>query len=420
MDIAKYLGEDFNLTKYISQSTESDNDRTIEKVKRMAEKGAMTCPFCFERLIVRAGELRDIHFAHRKGKSCVLSEAHDTYQNQTKYESQKHSIIKEAVFNELKSQEKIKPDLHVEYGHIEKASEKWKYYPDIYLKKSGKEFAISVITRVYSVGDEKLVKSIKKRNKYFKEKGLNVIWFVEDRELADDLEKRVIHLWEAECELAIKTDQDIQWDLLLLKLNTIGPKHSIFDVFGYKRNIDPSIDVKSIYYVHSVGDEITFSVYRLILDEKLSPYKAFAVNSGYRVSMSDALVIRENIILSDAQKDDEDRRVFEELYNEKRRIFEEVLKKQEEVRQQNTEPVNKVPEVFVDSHINPIYLKSKLDKFTISPSEAKQMYYFLKSNKNNLAGYNLNFSEIRQKIKLALGIISDPNIRTWLVEIENL
>ncbi|QGQ97557.1 competence protein CoiA [Paenibacillus psychroresistens] len=334
MNISKYLGDDFNLTNYISQSTELERSITIEKVKRMSEKGAMTCPFCNEELNVRAGAMRDIHFAHLKGKSCLFSEAHDTYQAQIHRENQKHSIIKEAIYNELKSQVIIKPDLHVEYGHIEKASEKWKHYPDIYLKKNGKEFAISVITKVHSAGDENVVKMIKKRNEYFKSKGLNVIWFVEDRELANDYGNRVIHLWEAEYELAIKTSQDTIWDYLLHKLDQEDPKQSIFDIFKYKKTIDPSIDVKSLYYVHS-GDEMTFSVYRLILDEKRHPYKAFAVNAGYRVSMSDALVIRDSIILSDAEKDDEDRREFEVLYySNKKKLQEEYEEQQREILRQ--------------------------------------------------------------------------------------
>jgi hypothetical protein len=336
MDISIYEGKEFNLTAYISQFSESDRVRTIERVKRMSEKGAMICPFCNEKLIIKAGLIRDIHFAHLKGQSCLFSEAYDTYQAQVQRENQKHSIIKEAVYNELKSQVIIKPDLHVEYGYIEKADEKWRMYPDIYVKKNEKEFAISVITGVNSVGDDNVVKMIKKKNEYFQGKGLNVIWFVEDRELADDLNNRVIHLWEAEYELAIKTGQDSEWDLLLDKLNQEDAKHSLFDIFKYKKDTDPSIDVKSLYYVHSVGDGMTFSVYRLILDERKYPFRAFAVNGGYRISMSDALVIRENILLSDAQKDHEDRRVFEELYfSNKKKIYEEYEEQQRElVRQQ--------------------------------------------------------------------------------------
>lgn len=41
-------------------------------------------------------------------------------------------------------------------------------------------------------------KLIRKRKKYFEEKGIDVIWFVEDRELSIDLKFRVLFRWESE------------------------------------------------------------------------------------------------------------------------------------------------------------------------------------------------------------------------------
>ena len=66
------------------------------------------------------------------------------------------------------------------------------------MQKGSKEFGISILTNVHQRGDENLVKLIRKRQKYFKEKELDVIWFVEDRELSIDLTHRVFFLWESE------------------------------------------------------------------------------------------------------------------------------------------------------------------------------------------------------------------------------
>lgn len=50
--------------------------------------------------------------------------------------------------------------------------------------------------------------------------------------------------------------------------------------------------------VTSNQDEITFSVYRMILDELKSPYRAFAISTGYNIQLSEALVIEDQLRLA--------------------------------------------------------------------------------------------------------------------------
>jgi hypothetical protein len=130
-----------------------------------------------------------------------------------------------------------------------------------------------------------------------KEKELDVIWFVEDRELSVDLTYRVLFLWESEILLTSKTPWDCKWENLVheLSINDTFPLH---EVFNYHGRTELTNDVRSLYYVNSNQDEITFSVYRMILDELNSPYRAFAISTGYNIQLSEALVIEDHLRLA--------------------------------------------------------------------------------------------------------------------------
>lgn len=435
MDVALYEGETLNITAEISRYSNAEKERMIDKYRKAAEKKAMICPFCFEELRLRAGEINEIHFAHLKGKSCQGAEAYDTYHNQTKRESKKHSVIKEIIYNELKGQELIRPDLKVEYGYKEKAEEKWKHYPDIYLNKNGREFAVSVITNVHEIGDEKIVKIINKRNKYFKEKGLESIWFVEDRELADDYEHRVLHLWEAEYGLAIKTEEDYKWDKLLKELSEVFPGQNIPRLFGYRAHGTMNLDVRSLYYVHSIGDEITFSVYRLILDQMKSPFRGFALTKGYQMNISQALIIGDEIQLSDKDQEEMNRLEFSNqvLFQIEALKAEAMLSREEanELRYEQQardeyfastvqETIGEIAEPYMTVDIDVVEYVSKLKYLSLSHQEAKALFYYLKVHRGELEDYGLTLTEVKNAVRYALGKISEPKIREWLVEIEIL
>ncbi|MWC31359.1 competence protein CoiA family protein [Paenibacillus sp. MMS18-CY102] len=423
MDIAQYEGNVLNITVELSKVSDISRGRAIEKYKRIAEKGAMSCPFCGGKLSLRAGSIREIHFAHLKGKTCQDADAYDTYQTQSRRENVKHSVIKEAIYTELKSQEVIKSNLKVEYGFKEKATERWRHYPDIYIKKGEREFAISVITNVLKSGDEKLVREINRRNKYFLEKGLETIWFVEDRELADDFDKRVMHLWEAEYGLAIKTAADRTWEIFLKDLIKDISNFNIFDLLGYRSHAPMKLDVRSLYYVHSTDDEIMFSVYRMILDEKRQPFRAFALTSGYRMHMSSALIIRDEFLLSNEEKEEQARIEFTNAVTKRlEQIRIEALAKEDTLLAEHvgSQIAAASAEALHEHDIDVLTYLERLKAATITEKEAKAFFRYLVRYRNDLIDYGLTFSEIKRLTRLMLGKINDAAIRYWLVEIEGL
>jgi competence CoiA-like predicted nuclease len=214
---AIYEGERFDLYNHLSKQDSIKLE--VDRLKKTADKGAFTCPYCKGILKLKAGKVYEKHFYH-PSNSCSISEASETYQNQIKRETKSHSVMKEIIYDELKTQEKINDKLHVEYGYIEKADEKWKYYPDIIVGNSKTELAITILTDVTASKDTRLVKQIKKRNEYFKTKNLKPIWFVEETEQSVDMDRRVIHLWEAELDIAVKMEEDLKWEATLDHLET--------------------------------------------------------------------------------------------------------------------------------------------------------------------------------------------------------
>ncbi|ACQ71045.1 hypothetical protein EAT1b_2122 [Exiguobacterium sp. AT1b] len=324
MQEAMYEGKNVNLSVLL------DEKREIRELKKSSDKGAFSCPYCNETLIIRAGSDRVHHFSHKQSKSCELSIESDKYQDQIKRESKQHSVIKNFIHDELKAQQKINKELEVEYGFVAKATEKWRYYPDIIVKNVDKEIAITVLTNVTQNRDEKLANQIIKRNTYFKEKGLIPIWFVENTEQSIDLGRHVIHLWEAELNLAMKTPEDLMWETLL---NETARDQSLFELFDYHhQNTPDSYKVRSLYYIQSREDSIQFSVRRFVEDEQKSPFRAFALNGGYEISLSTALLTTQTLQLSDPKIEMQLRDSFLQELKQKKN---EYIAKQKEIADAN-------------------------------------------------------------------------------------
>ncbi|MFP5108535.1 DUF3895 domain-containing protein [Neobacillus sp. C211] len=313
MQEAIYEGKYFDLSIYLESRTNIKAE--IEQLKKRADKGAFRCPYCEETLILRSGEIREEHFSHRHSKSCEISNASEVYQKQIKRESKKHSVIKDIIYDELKVQEKVNEDLDVGYGFVKKATEKWKCYPDIIVKNKDNELAITILTDVTHKNDLKLVKQIKNRNSYYKSKKLVPIWFIENSEQSIDMENRVIHLWEAELDLALKTPEDHTWEETLKQLSI---KQSLFTLFNYyHRKLPATYNVQSLYYVHSTDTNIEFTVQRFIKDEEQYPYRAFALNEGYQISLSTALLATQSLQLSNPGTEKKQRESFIQTVNQK-------------------------------------------------------------------------------------------------------
>jgi hypothetical protein len=222
---------------------------------------------------------------------------------------------------------KTSENMQVDYGYIAKGKEKWRYYPDIIVKNTDKEIAITILTNVTANKDEKLVRQIRNRSRYYQNKGMQTIWFVEDAEMSVDMKHHVIHLWEAELDIAIKTEEDLKWENVLNHLQIEEPLFQLFDY--HHRKTPQSYDVRSLYYVHTTETEIIFTVHRFIVDELKHPFRAFALNDGYRISLSKALLTKQTIQLSDPEIEVKNRELFKEKVKQK------VMEKRERDKKEN-------------------------------------------------------------------------------------
>lgn len=302
---AIYEERSFNLQSHLNKKDSIKGE--IEWLKKAAGKGAFSCPYCGGRLNLKAGEVNVKHFFH-PNNSCSISIASETYQKQITREAKSHSVMKEIIYDELKTQEKINDNLQVEYGYIKKADEKWRYYPDIIVDNKKSEIAISILTGVTAIKDSSLVRQIKKRNEYFKERNLKPIWFVEKTEQSVDMSHHVIHLWEAELDIAIQMEEDIKWEEAISNLEI---KNNLFDLFNYRyRSIPSSYEVRGLYYVKSTETNIIFTVQRFITEQISYPYRAFALNDAYEIKMSTALMTEEVMQLSNPLIEEEQRNQF--------------------------------------------------------------------------------------------------------------
>ncbi|PAF31694.1 competence protein CoiA family protein [Paenibacillus sp. 7516] len=397
---ALYEGKIFNLEEQLNNTL--DRKQEIFMLKKRADKGAYTCPHCGASLIVKAGDIRGVFFAHSSGDACELNESYNTYKNQTARESKQHSVMREIVHEVLKNQEKIRTDLHVDFGYIAKATEKWNHYPDIILRNREDELAISILTNVDRSRDSKLTKQIKKRNQYYRDKGLQTIWFIEDQELSLDWGNQVIHLWESEIDLSIKTAEDTQWDVFINGLNNNLPE--LFDIFSYwRKNSEIKMDTRSLYYIHSTQEGIDFSVHRFIIDELQFPHRAFALSKGYRMSISTALSFNEKLALSDATLEKNDQDTFRQKYDLMKAKWSE--KNEARLKSQETIHVN---------HPSSNLATEESNRFINEPAElARQQVASSYSPAITQPAKKMNYTDFKERLIAKLGMTQKQQMHLW-------
>lgn len=308
----------------------------VELIRNIGEKGGYTCPFCGSKLLIRAGEKNDRHFAHWSGTSCLEAQIQEKqikkYKQQKKREAPAHPVIRSFIYSELKVQESIHQGVYVQYGVTAKAKECWAYYPDLIVQIRDKEIALCILTNVTARKDITLIKNIQKQNKFFKEKGMDIVWFVEEREQTINKHEHVIHLWASEVDIAVETVEDQKWTTFLQELKQEN-HHSIFNVFGYVPVNSMDKKVRSLYYVSSQGEHVTFTVNRFILDGRMEPYQGFVFNEGYDMRMGTALSIDNvSLQLSDPVLEEQLRGDFRKKYEKELASYieKERQRKQEE------------------------------------------------------------------------------------------
>lgn len=129
-------------------------------------------------------------------------------------------------------------------------------------------------------------------------------------------------------------------------LNHLSIEEPLFKLFDYHHRKTPqSFDVRSLYYVHSTETEIVFTVHRFIVDEMEYPFRAFALNEGYQMSMTKALLIKQTIQLSDPEVEEKNRELFKEIVKQK------ALEKTERDRKENI--IGEKRNVNISSHTPP-------------------------------------------------------------------
>ncbi|EOR24344.1 hypothetical protein A499_08357 [Niallia nealsonii AAU1] len=312
----------------------------VNNFKKLADKDLFQCPHCKAKLIVKYGDTKGIYFSHQHSEACEESRkidlAEKRYSRQIERETKIHNTIQAILHDEISNQAKNNTMIKVDYGF--RAKPDLKEFPDIWVKVADREFALSVITNVNSLVDNKLSNTISKRHQYFLEQGMEPIWFVEKKEQAIEREKNSIVLWDAELTIAAKTNQDREWDSLLASLMK---DTMFFKYFNYPVSTENiAIDVQSMYYIYSNEDRIVVKVQRFLKDRLEKPYRAFLLGDGYETPFSDAVLIKNEFLLSnstlEAQYQNEFIQKFKQLqfdFYEQQRIEKERQKQEEEKRQ---------------------------------------------------------------------------------------
>jgi competence CoiA-like predicted nuclease len=317
----------------------STTKEEVNNFKKLADKDLFQCPHCKAKLIVKYGDTKGIYFSHKHSEACEdsrkIDQAEKRYIRQIERETKIHNIIQAILHDEISNQAKNNTMIKVDFGY--RAKPDLKEFPDIWVKIADREFALSVITNVNSLVDNRLSNTISKRHQYFLEQGMEPIWFVEKKEQAIEREKNSIVLWDAELTIASKTNQDREWDSLLASLmkDTMFFKHFNYPVST--ENI--AIDVRSMYYIYSNEERIVVKVQRFLKDRLIKPYRAFLLGDGYEIPFSDAVLIKNEFLLSnptlEAQYQNEFIQKFKQLqfnFYEQQRIEKERQQQEEETR----------------------------------------------------------------------------------------
>jgi hypothetical protein len=325
------------IDKEIITLPHSTNEDGVNNLKKLAQKNLFICPYCQAKLIVKAGDERGLYFSHLHSEACEPSkkvdQAERKYKKQIERETKIHNVIINILHDELSTQAKINTNIIADYGY--KVKSDLKEFPDIWAKIGAKEFALSVITNVSSSTDSKLSNQIIKRHQYFKEQGMEPIWFIEKKEQAVEVDKNAIVLWDAELVISSKTEEDRLWDNLLAQVINGSEFFNYFNYPIYNESVQ--IDVRSLYYINSNDERIVVTVQRFLKDRTDKPYRAFLLNGGYEVPFSEALTIKDEFLLSNTVSEDELRKIFLNKYQLAKESFLEEQRRQEEERHHEAE-----------------------------------------------------------------------------------
>lgn len=312
----------------------------VNNFKKLADKDLFQCPHCKAILRVKYGNTRGLYFSHQHSEACEestrIDHAEKRYRKQIERETRIHNTIQAILLDEISNQAKNNPLIKVDYGFWAKSD--LKEYPDIWVKVADREFALSIVTNVNSIVDSKLSTTISKRHQYFLEQGMEPIWFVEKKEQAIEKEKNSIILWDAELTIAAKTKEDKKWDSIV---DDLVQDHMFFKYFHYPVSTDNlSIDVRSMYYIYSNDERIVVKVQRFLKDRIAKPYRSFLLGDGYEIPFADAVLIKNELLLSNPELENQYQNEFIQkskqlqfAFKEQQRIEKERKQHEEKAKQ---------------------------------------------------------------------------------------
>lgn len=381
----------------------SATGKEVSNFKKLAEKDLFQCPYCNAKLIVKYGDERGLYFSHQHSEACAESKnvdkAEKRYIKQTERETKIHKVMINIVHDELTVQAKNNPQITVDYGY--KAKSYLKEYPDICVKIADKEFALSIITDVKSTVDSKLANQITKRHLYFLEQGMEPIWFIEKKEQSIERDKNSIVLWDAELTIAAKTNVDKEWDSTLA---AIVKDKMFFKYFNYPASMDNlAIDVRSMFYIYSNEDRIVVKVQRFLKDRIVKPYRAFLLNEGYEIPFAEALVIKNNFVLSNPDIDEQNRKEFIKRYQLFRHEYQERLRIQEEERQRALQEAQEQEEK----------LKKELEE---EQNRKQQLRQDILKQRNTLnIPKKMSYEELKSLLRSNIKLIQREQMELWSI-----
>ncbi|RPF54422.1 competence protein CoiA family protein [Aquisalibacillus elongatus] len=310
----------------------TSNFDEINNFKKLAKKGIYKCPYCNSELIVKSGEEREVHFAHKHSEACIDSKEFDQaekrYSKQIERETKTHKVLVDIVYDELTTQTKVNNELFVEKGYRFKTD--LKYYPDIITKVNNKTFAISIVTNVSPTTDSSLAKQINTRHEYFKDNDMIPLWYIEKKESAIEKDKNAIVLWDAENNISSKTKEDREWDR---HLEDIIKDKEFFKPFNYPISMDEiKIDVRSMYYIYSTETNIKVKLQRFLRDRTAKPFRAFLLLDGYELPFASTLRLAEEFELNNAELEKRRRSEFYDYYFKLNEEYNKKMKDEEEAQ----------------------------------------------------------------------------------------
>ncbi|MCL6663509.1 hypothetical protein [Paenibacillus amylolyticus] len=210
----------------------------------------------------------------------------------------------------------------------------------------------------------------------------------------------------------------------------------MYEVFNYHGRTELANDVRSLYYVNSNQDEITFSVYRMILDELQSPYRAFAVSTGYNIQLSEALIIQDQLRLYNDELEKHHMALFksdfakalDDIMQEYRETYvPQYVEKPAPLPTRTKVVQQKIPKK-VQEELKVVhwddgtvaYLVNNLKRGYITEEDAAKLEFYLRHNRELVVFKGWELRDIQSMVIAALGRIEDPKVRIHLIEIEDL